>query len=81
MKFMKLAFGEFYNFFYEMIRNVRLCLSYCSLKWDSIAFKVNVISTRKHIVDMDVFNDVTCAHQVLLYVWSYEFYDTILSTE
>ena len=37
-----------------MITWVRFCLSYDTLKWDFIAFKMNVISVSKGIVDKDV---------------------------
>ena len=43
---------------YEMTTSVRFCLSYDPLKWDFIAFKMNIISLRKRIVDTDVVNDV-----------------------
>ena len=45
-----------------------------------MAFKMNIISIRKHIVDMDVVNDVTRA-KVLLHVWSYNFYDMTFVAE
>ena len=48
---------------YEMTTSVTFCLSYNPLKWDFIAFKMNIISIRKCIVDMDVVNDVTCTRQ------------------
>ena len=38
---------------------VRSCLSYDPLKLDFIAFKTNIISIRKYIVDTDIVNDVT----------------------
>ena len=41
----------------DMTMSVRFCLSYDPLKWDFIAFKVNIISTRKRIVDTGVVND------------------------
>ena len=52
MEFMKRAFVE-------MTKSVRFCLSCDSF----IAFKINVISMNKHIVDTDVVNDVTHTHQ------------------
>ena len=65
-----------------MTISVRFYLSYDSLKWDFIAFKMNIISKRKHIVDIDVVNDVKCKCQsVITCVWSFDFYDTMLSTE
>ena len=53
---------------YEIYETSLLCLLYDSLKWDCIAFKMNIISIRKRIVDMietkrivdmNVVNDVT----------------------
>ena len=44
---------------YEMTTSVRFCLSYDPLKWDFIAFKLNIISLKKRIVDMNVVNDAT----------------------
>ena len=43
---------------YEMTTSVRFCLSYDRLKWDFIAFKMDIISL-KCTVDTDVVNDVT----------------------
>ena len=43
--------------------SVKFYLSYDPLKWDFIAFKMNNISRRKRIVDMDVVSDVTCMRQ------------------
>ena len=40
-----------------MTTSVRFCLSYDPLKYDFIAFKMNIISIRKHIDDTDVVND------------------------
>ena len=42
-----------------MTMNVRFCLSHDPLKWDFIAFKMNIISIRKRIIDTDIVNDVT----------------------
>ena len=65
-----------------MTMSVTFCLSYDPLKWDFIAFKMGNISRRKRIVDMDVVSDVTSTYiRVLLQVWSYDCYDTTLSTE
>ena len=46
-----------------MTMKVRFCLSYDPLKWDFITFKMNSISIRKCIADMDVVNDVTFTRQ------------------
>ena len=51
---------------YEMTTSVRFCLTYNPLKWDFIAFKMNIISIRNHIADMIVVNDVTCTHQSVI---------------
>ena len=42
---------------------------------------MNIISTRKRIVDMDVVSDVTRSRQSVILVCSYDFYDMTLSTE
>ena len=39
---------------YEMTTRVRFCLLYDSLKWDFIAFKINIFSIRKRILDMSL---------------------------
>ena len=44
---------------YEMTTSVRFCLLYGPLKGHFLAFKLNIISLRKHIADIDVVNDVT----------------------
>ena len=44
----------------EMTMSVRFCLLHDPLKLDFIAFRMNNILKRKHIVDTDVVNDVTC---------------------
>ena len=54
---------------YEMTTRVRFCLSYDPLKRDFIAFRMNIISVRKCIVDTDVFNDVTCARQSVIMIF------------
>ena len=48
---------------YVMTTSVRFCLSYDPLKWNFTAFKTNIISIRKQIVDTNVVNDVTCTRQ------------------
>ena len=48
---------------HEMTTSVRFCLSYDPLKWDFIAFKMNIISKRKRIVGTDVVNNVTYTRQ------------------
>ena len=49
-----------------MTNRVRFCLSYASLQWDFIAFKMNIISKRKRIADTDVVNDLTYTHQSVI---------------
>ena len=46
--------------------SLRFCLSYDRLKWDFIAFKMNIISLRKCNVDTDVVNDVTRSRQSVI---------------
>ena len=61
MKFIKRAFGEFHKFHMKRFR-----LSFDPLKWDFIAFKMNNVSKRKRIVDMDVADDVMCSCQCVI---------------
>ena len=62
---MKRAFGEFHKL--HITTSVRFCLSYDPLNWDFIAFKLNIISLRKRIFDMDfVNNDVTCTRKSVI---------------
>ena len=49
-----------------MTTSVRFCLSYDTLKLDFIAFKMDIISTRKCIADTDVVNDVTYMRQSVI---------------
>ena len=62
-----------------MTTSVRFCLSYDCLKWDFIAFKVDI--SRKHNVVTDGIMTLRAGNQVLCNVWSYDFYDTTLATE
>ena len=77
MKCMKRAFGEWNDHECKILFIIRL------FNWDFIAFKMNIISMRKRIVDTGVVNDVTYTvrAKMLLHVWSYDFYDMTLSTE
>ena len=58
---------------YEMTRSVRFCLSYDHLKLNFIAFKMDNISKRNRLADLDLVNDVmsarqsyyTCGHTIL----------------
>ena len=67
MKIIKRAFGEFHKFHMK-----QFCLSYDPLKWDFIAFGMNIISIRKYIADADVVNDAqfkyyyTCGHTIFM---------------
>ena len=60
---------------YEMTTSVRFCISYDPLKLDFIAYKMNIISIRKCIVDTDVVSDVTYPRQgvitrvVIRFLW------------
>ena len=54
------------KFSFEMTTSVRFCLSYGPIKWDFIAFKMNITSIRKRIVDTDNVNDVPCASQSVI---------------
>ena len=49
-----------------MTTSVRFCLSYDPIKRDFIAFKMDFISIRKHIVDMDVVTDVMSTRQSVI---------------
>ena len=62
-----------------MTTSVRFCLSYDPFKWDFVVFKMNNISIRKRIADMDVVNDVTCTRQSVTTRWLYDFYDPKVS--
>ena len=66
---------------FEMATSVRFRLSYDPLKWNFSAFKTNIISKRKRIVDTDIINVIRVRAKVLLHVRSYDFYDMRLSTE
>ena len=59
----------------EMTTSVKFYLSYDPLKFDFIAFKMNIISLRKRMTDTDVVNDVTndapkcyytCGHTIFM---------------
>ena len=51
---------------YKTIMSVRFYLLYDPLKWDFIAFKMNNISRRKYIADIDIVNDLTCTRQSVI---------------
>ena len=65
----------------EMTTSVRFYLSHDPLKWDFIASKMGNILRRKRIADTDVVMTLRLRAKVSLHVWSYDFYDTTLSTE
>ena len=81
MKFMKQALGDFHKL--NMIDpEFKILFIILLLKWDFIAFKTNIISMRKGIVNTDDVNDVICTRQyVFKCVVIRVFYDTTLSTE
>ena len=60
---------------YERTTSVGFCLLRNALKWDFIAFIMQIISIRKRNVDMEVVNDVTRLRQsiitrvVIRFVW------------
>ena len=64
-----------------MTTRVRFCLSYDYLKWDYIAFKVDIISIENITLSRTVSMTLRASNQVLCNVWSYDFYDTTLATE
>ena len=64
-----------------MTTRIRFCISFDHLKWDFIAFKMNVISMRKRTVEEDVVNDITCTFQSVITRVFIQFYDMMLSTE
>ena len=68
--FMKRAFGEFHKCHMKLPRVIL----------GSIAFKMDIISIRKHTVQTDVDNDVRCTRQSV-HVWACDFYDTALSAD
>ena len=64
-----------------MTTNVRFHLPYDCLKWDFVAFKVDIISLENITVVMDGIIKLRVSNQVLCKVWSYDFYDMMLATE
>ena len=64
-----------------MTASVKFCLSQDPLKWDFIAFKMNIISIIKRIVDIDVVNNVTRSRQSVITGVVIRFYDMTLFTE
>ena len=56
-----------------MTTSVRFCLSYDHFKLDFIVFKVDIVT--------DVVMTLPVRAKMLCNVWSYDFYDTTLSTE
>ena len=52
-----------------------------TFKMGFIAFKMNIISLRKRIVDIEVVNDVTCTRQSVIVRVVIRFYDMTLATE
>ena len=66
---------------YEMTTSVRFCLSYVPLKWDFFAFKMIIISIRNALLTRTLSMTLCLRAKVLLHVWSYDFYDMMISTE
>ena len=65
-----------------MTKNVRICLSYDLLKWDLIAFKMNIIAIRECTVDTVIVDDIiTCMLQSVITCVVIHVYDMTLSTE
>ena len=64
-----------------MTTRVRFCLLYDPLKWDFIAFKMNIISIRNALLTPTLTMRLRVRAKVVLHVWSYDFYDMTLSTE
>ena len=65
---------------YEMTTSVKFCLSYDRFKLDFIVFKVNIISIENTLVT-DAVMTLHVRAKMLCNLWSYDFYDTTLSTE
>ena len=60
---------------------VIFCSSYDPLKGDFIAFKMNVISVKSVLLTWSLPVRLYVHANMLLHDWSYDFYDTKLSTE
>ena len=60
-----------------MTTSVKFYLSYDPFKLDFIAFKMNIISIPKHVVDKVVVNDVTHMCQNVTTCVSYDFSETL----
>ena len=74
---MKQAFGEFHKY-HEMTINVRFCLSYGCFKLD---FNIGYYFNRKRNVVTNIVMTLHVHAKKLPNVWSYDFYDSMLSTE
>ena len=79
MKFLKQVFRGVSQISYELTMSVSSCNILFLLyffKWDSIPFKMNIVSRKKHI-DIFVIDEMTLhVHaKMLLHMWSYDFYD------
>ena len=66
---------------YEMTTSVRFCLTYDRLKWDFIAFKMNIFHEENALLTRALSMTLRKCAKVFLHVWSYDFHDTTLSTE
>ena len=63
-----------------MTTSLRFCLSYDWLKWDFNALKVDIISVENITLSRTV-HGVPASYQMLCNVWSYDFYDMMLTAE
>ena len=61
-----------------MTTSERIDLLYDPLKWDFIAFKMNISSRSKRNVDPDVAYDVLCTRKTFFTRVIIQFYDTTL---
>ena len=64
-----------------MTTSVRFCLSYDPLKLDVIALKWTLFQEENALLTRTLPMTLRLRAKVLLHVWSYNFYDTALSTE
>ena len=64
-----------------MTTSVRFCLSYDSIKFDFMAFKIDNIQEENALLRRTLSMTLRVSANVLLHVWSYGFYDMTLFTE
>ena len=80
MKFMKTSLWRVSKISYEMITNVRLCLSYDPLKWDLIAFRMKISQLENVLLTRTLLMTLRLRAKILVHIWVYDFYDTTLSS-